>query len=421
MSATTVSQEGTPSISTIFISSLLVLGNVLGVGVLALPISAGLGGFIPALFGIILVWCMMLFAAWLIAYRIDENKKNFDIPSFFKDELGTTAKWIAIACNLLILYGVLVAYLSGISTMMAALYSNLANYQYLITIIYFCIVVSLIVFGLGIMRKGMSVIMIVLWICFFIMCYTGLADWHPKLMTYMDWKYLPICLPIAVSAFHFHNIIPTVSKSLNYNKPATYKAIFIGVFLGLIINLGWVVVVLGSMQENNAGTTSVVYAQIHNLTANVPMTEILHNTTFEFSALIFALLSVTCSFMANGAGLFGFITDLCTDYLKTDNKFLISILAFAPPLIIALVYPEIFLVALSLVGGVGEDVLFALLPGIIIIKIAHSLIKKRERLTLSRWMITVGWIMVVLSTFVLLYVLGQKFGLINMAPPPLKM
>ena len=221
MSTAVVSQKGSPSIGTIFVSSLLVLGNVLGVGVLALPISAGLGGFIPALFGIILVWLMMLFAAWLIAYRIDENKKNFDIPSFFKDELGTTAKWIAIACNLLILYGVLVAYLSGISTMMAALYSELANYQYLITIIYFCIVVSLIVFRLGIMRKGMSAIMIVLWVCFFIMCYTGLGDWHGKLLTYVDWKYLPICLPIAVSAFHFHNIIPTVSKSLNYNKPAS--------------------------------------------------------------------------------------------------------------------------------------------------------------------------------------------------------
>ncbi len=421
MSTTAVSTKGSPTNSTIFVSSLLVLGNVLGVGVLALPISAGLGGFIPALLGIVLVWCMMLFAAWLIAYRIDENKKNFDIPSFFKDELGTTAKWIAIACNLLILYGVLVAYLSGISTMMAALYKDLANYQYLITIIYFCIVVSLIVFGLGIMRKGMSVIMIVLWICFFIMCYTGLADWQPKLLTYMDWKYLPICLPIAVSAFHFHNIIPTVSKSLNYNKPATYKAIFIGVLLGLFINLAWVIVVLGSMQENNAGVTSVVYAEIHNLTANVPLTAILHNKTFEYSALIFALLSVTCSFMANGAGLFGFITDLCTDYLKTDNKLLISILSFGPPIIIALIYPEIFLVALSLVGGVGEDILFALLPGVIIIKIAHSLIKKHERLTLSRWMIIVGWIMVILSTFVLLYVLGQKFGFINMAPPPLKM
>ena len=421
MAVAAESKESSPRGITIFVSSLLVLGNVLGVGVLALPISAGLGGFIPALLGIVLVWCMMLFAAWLIAYRIDENKKNFDIPSFFKDELGTTAKWIAIACNLLILYGVLVAYLSGISTMMAALYKDLANYQYLITIVYFCIVVSLIVFGLGVMRKGMSAIMIVLWICFFAMCYTGLADWHGKLLTYMDWKYLPICLPIAVSAFHFHNIIPTVSKSLNYNKPATYKAIFIGVLLGLFINLAWVVVVLGSMAENNAGVTSVVYAEIHNLTANVPMTEILQNKTFEFSALIFALLSVTCSFMANGAGLFGFITDLCTDYLKTDNKILISILSFAPPLIIALIYPEIFLVALSLVGGVGEDILFALLPGVIIVKIAHSLIKKNEYKSLSRWMVIIGWIMVVLSTFVLLFVLGQKFGIINMTPPPLQM
>ncbi|MCF7790896.1 MAG: hypothetical protein K9M56_02735, partial [Victivallales bacterium] len=236
MAEESISQENlTPSKTSIFVSSLLVLGNVLGVGVLALPISSGLGGFFPALAGTVLIWCIMLFSAWLIAYKIDSTKKNFDLPSFFKDELGTVAKWIAIGCNLLILYGVLVAYLSGISTMMAHLFSDLANYQTLVMIIYFCILISLIVFGIGILRKGMSIVMIAVWACFFIMIITGFGDFQPDFLLFTDWKFFPICLPIAVSAFHFHNIIPTVSKSLNYHKPATYKAIFIGVFLGLLI------------------------------------------------------------------------------------------------------------------------------------------------------------------------------------------
>ena len=413
MSTISISQESSPPILTVFISSLLVLGNVLGVGVLALPISAGLGGFFPALLGIIFIWLIMLFSAWLIAYRIDTTKKNFDIPSFFRDELGTAAKWIAIACNLLILYGVLVAYLSGIATMFTHLYAELANYQTLIMIIYFCILISLIIFGIGILRKGMSLVMSALWICFLVMIVTGFGAFDPDLLLFKDWKYLPVCLPIAVSAFHFHNIIPTVSKSLNYHKMATYKAIFIGIFLGLIINLLWVIVVLGTLPENFAGTESIVYADIHSLTANVPMSHVLQNQCFTLSALIFAVLSVTSSFITNGAGLFGFIRDLCYIYWKTENKLIVSCLSFIPPFVVVLIYPDLFLYALSLVGGVGEDVLFALLPGIIIIKLSHTFMKKRQTLRI------VGYIMTIASVFVLCFVLAQKFGLITLAPPSL--
>ena len=421
MIVTTTQQENSPSSLAIFVSSLLVLGNVLGVGVLALPISAGLGGFFPAISGIVLVWFIMMFASFVIVHCIKDNKESFDMPSFFKNELGTTAKWIAIACNLLILYGVLVAYLSGITTMLATLYTSLANYRHLVSIVYFCLVISLIVFGLRVIRRGMSIVMIILWSCFFVMCFTALGSWHSKLLTYVDWKFLPFCLPIAVSAFHFHNIIPTVSKSLNHDKTATYKAITIGLVLGLIINLGWVTVVLGTMPENGAGTTSITYAYGHSLTANVPMGNILRNRTFEISALIFALMSVTCSFMANGAGLFGFMTDICTDYFRTDNRVLVSTLAFAPPLVVALSYPEIFLSALSLVGGVGEDILFGLLPGLIVVKIALILMKKGKHPVLRQFMLVIGWIMITTSLFILVFELGRKFGFIHLALPILKM
>jgi tyrosine-specific transport protein len=43
-------------------------------------------------------------------------------------------------------------------------------------------------------------------------------------------------------------------------------------------------------------------------------------------------------------------------------------LTFAPPLLIALVYPDIFLVALDVVGGVGIVVLFGILPTLIVLR-----------------------------------------------------
>lgn len=250
----------------------------------------------------------------------------------------------------------------------------------------------------------------VTWICFILMIVTGVSHFTPQNLTFMDWKYVPIVLPIAVSAFHFHNIIPTVSKSLDHNQPATRMAIFLGVFMGLIINMIWVFIVLGTLPENNGGTHSIVYANWHSLTANVPMSEILQSNIFLYSGLAFGLLAVTSSFMTNGAGLFGFIKDLTTTYLKTDSKFIVGALAFLPPLIVAILYPRLFLAALSIVGGVGEDILFAILPAIILIKLASS-----QQLMYK----LVGYAMLIIGIFVLLFVLGQKFGWIHLSPPPI--
>lgn len=399
----------------IFTSSLLVLGNVLGVGVLALPITAGLGGFIPAVIGTIVIWLFMLFAAWLIASKINPNEKNFDLPSFYKDELGTAAKWIAIICNLIILYGVLVAYLSGFSSMLAGLFPALAKFKFLIIIIYFVIVIGLILYGIKALRKGMVFLMIALWICFILMVISGSQKIHPDLLLFTDWKYIPIVLPIAVSAFHFHNIIPTVYNSLNHNKKATYKAIFIGVFIGLFVNLVWVILVLGTLPENGAGVTSIVYANVHSYTANVPMSVVLQSKLFSVAGLIFACLAITSSFMTNGAGLFGFINDICYHYLKNNNRVLVGCIAFLPPLIVTLVYPNLFLKALAIVGGVGEDILFGILPAIIILKIAKHF--PRHKISLN----VIGYVMFIVCLFVLIFVLGQKFDLINLAPPTVKM
>ncbi len=399
----------------IFLSSLLVLGNVLGVGVLALPITAGLGGFLPALLGTVVIWLFMLFAAWLIASKINPNEKNFDLPSFYKEELGTAAKWIAILCNLIILYGVLVAYLSGFSSMVVGLFPVLAKFKSLLIVVYFVIVIALILYGIKALRKGMVYLMIALWVCFIIMVISGSEKMDPKFLLFTEWRYIPIVLPIAVSAFHFHNIIPTVYNSLNHNKKATYKAIFIGVFIGLIVNLIWVVLVLGTLPENGSGVTSIVYANAHSYTANVPMSAVLHSKIFSVSGLIFACLAITSSFMTNGAGLFGFINDICYHYLKNNNKMLVGCIAFLPPLVVTLVYPDLFLKALSIVGGVGEDILFGILPAIIILKIAKHF--PRHKIPLK----AIGYIMFFVCLFVLIFVLGQKFDLIHLRPPTVQM
>lgn len=115
--------------------------------------------------------------------------------------------------------------------------------------------------------------------------------------------------------------------------------------------------------------------------------------------LIFGIFAVTSSFMTNGAGLWGYIDDLLFTYFKKNNPFLVATVSFLPVIIVAFVYPAIFLTALSIVGGIGEDILFGIL---IILKISKNYPKYSKLLNL------VGIYMLTVSIFILIYVVYKK-------------
>ncbi len=66
--------------------------------------------FFAALTGIILIWAIMLVSAFVIAKRLPTSATTLDIPSFYRKELGPAGQWVATIFNLVLLYGVLVAY-----------------------------------------------------------------------------------------------------------------------------------------------------------------------------------------------------------------------------------------------------------------------------------------------------------------------
>lgn len=393
----------------IFTLSLLVTGNVLGVGALALPIKAGLGGFWPAIIGILIVWTMMLISGLLITSRLKaEGTDSFDIPSFFAQEIGPNGRYIAIICNLVLLYGVLTAYLSGITVIVISIFSTLAIPTWLITVIYFALASGCVLLGTAILRRMNLLVMICLWLCFFVLVYVGLNAFVPDNLHFQDWMLFPVGLPIAVSTFHYHNIIPSIYRAADHDVKDTAKIITIGLVIGLIINLIWIVITLGGLPITGDGHSNIVNAYVNGLPANVPMSNLLHSHSFLIAGLVFAFLAVTSSYVANGTGLKGFIRDLSITHLKLDNKYLTAALTFIPPLIIALIYPRIFLGALTIVGGIGEVVLFGALPGFILIRLYH---RQNKMLT---W---IGILMLVFSTFIFLYVLGRDFNIIQLTLP----
>ncbi|MCP4576060.1 MAG: tryptophan/tyrosine permease [Deltaproteobacteria bacterium] len=394
----------TNKLSLILSMSFVVTGNMLGAGILALPIKTGLSGFIPSVVGILLMWALMLSTAIILAGQKSlAESETADLPTFFQKELGTAGKWVTVVANMIILYGLLVAYISGTESVIQGLFEKPVSTP-LVMICFFLVATLLTLFGMKLMRKGNAVIMILMWVTFGILVFYCAQHVDTPRLRFTDWHYLPASLPIVVTAFHFHNIIPSICRNMDFDQRAIRKAMFLGTFIGLIMNLIWVFVVIAALPLDGPGAETVLAAFKSNQPATVPLSHLLQSHVFTISAMVFALLAMTAAYMANGTALTSFIRDLTQTYLHTSSKTVAAAVAFIPPLVISLVYPDVFLDAIGLVGGVGIDLIFGILPGGLLIKYGRGKVR------------VFGYVIVVCFSAVLMYELGQEFGLLHIHP-----
>ena len=61
--------------------------------------------------------------------------------------------------------------------------------------------------------------MVLLWISFAIIVFMTGTHVEPERLAYADWKFLPIAVPIIITAFHFHNLIPHVIPNERHHIP----------------------------------------------------------------------------------------------------------------------------------------------------------------------------------------------------------
>ncbi len=382
----------------------VVTGNLLGAGILALPVNTGLSGFIPSLLSILLMWAAMFSTALILA-----SQKHFaesptaDLPSFFQAELGAVGKWITVLANLVILYGLLTAYLSGASAVLADIFGTEVP-EWTLLLGFFLVASLLTVFGMAIMSRCNAVLMVFMFAAFILLLIFAASHMKSSRLAYTDWQYLPATLPIVVTAFHFHNIIPTICRSMQFDFKAASTAMFIGMAIGFAMNTAWVLVAIGALPLAGPGPDTLVNTFETNQLATVPLADIVHSSWFTVGAMLFALIAITTSFMANGTALLGFVRDLATRKGREPSRLVVLLLALGPPLLIALVYPAIFLQALDVVGGVGIVIIFGILPGVLLAR------QHRGGLRLA------GILLVAVFSVVLLYEVGQEAGLLKIEP-----
>ncbi len=382
--------------------ALLVTGNLIGAGILALPMQTGGAGLFFSFLAMAVFCGAMYFSAIVLAREaVEQQEEDFNYPSLYGKYLGPVGKWLATIANLLILYGLLTAYIGGGATIIVSAISDKAGsgpvLTIAVTLILFIALSAFTAAGAGFVARYNQLLMLFLGLCFAALVVMGAGHVELKKMIFHDLRFLPIAIPVILTAFHFHNIIPTICKDMEWDLPAISRAMLLGMVIGFIMNLIWVAVGIGVLPLT-VGSNSIVSGFEQGLPATVPLGRMLANSLFSAVAIAFSLTAICTSYAANGIGLMDFNRDL----LGGENKLKIIAATFLPPLIIALLFPTVFLKAIGVVGGVGIALLFGVLPAIIFFL-------KHRSLPARFLALTVG----LLFTAALLVDLSNDFGLIK--------
>lgn len=386
---------------------LLIAGATIGAGILGLPVQTGLSGFLPSVFGIIIIWLFMTITALILAERfIKDNNLSNDYPTVFKEDFGIWGKIFSVLGYLINYYSVMIAYLcASISIIQYLMPIKLPPY---IPLLIFFIPTALItLFGLKYVIKANFIFMCILFVSLTILIITSLKDFVPDRLAYTDWKYMLPAMPVILNAFLFHNIIPPVCRGLKNNKRKIKKSIIFGTSIACLINLFWLLVGIGSFPMAGSGEGNMLYAFTHGEPATVPLSIALNSKTVTIVGMVFSLAAVFTSFVSVVIGLRGFLSDLLSSTFQINNQFFVICLTLLPSFCIALIYPDFFIGALDLAGGIGGVLIFGVFPALLIIKYSKRKVNIRS---------LGGVLLVIIFVFLISFEILQQFNTFKIKP-----
>ena len=364
----------TKSKNIILSMSLLMAGTALGAGILGLPMLTGLSGFFPSLFGMLLSWVVLMCTGWIFIYKISTAKYPIeDFADLYKKEFGNWSIWLNSFGYFITFYGIITAYLCGISTAVIKIFPSLESIPFIdkiLIIFFFLFLTSIVLFGINVFKKFNSLFSICLLIVFICMIIFGFNHVEFDHLKYVDFSKLPFTLPILFTSFCFHPVIPLICihvREEQQSKRVLKWILFWGTFIIFCVILVWSLIVLGIVPVHSTTEISILRAHAENLPATVPLAQTIKSGMLPFFAVLFTFFAILTSYIGSGAGFLSYVKNFTGHYIKR-NRTTDILITFAIPFLIALLYPDIFLNMLGIVGGVGVVIIYGLMPGLLALK-----------------------------------------------------
>ncbi len=344
---------------TVFGGSLLIAGTSIGGGMLALPVSTSLAGFVPSLFLYLVCWLFMACTGLLFLEVCLWMEGESNIISMAEKTLGAFGKWYAWLIYLFFFYCLTLAYMVGGGNLFAVAFPSAIN-DWSGMIAFSLLFAPFVFAGAWVVEKVNIFLMIGLAIFYAIFVIIGYSHINSENLTLVNWPMTVIALPIAFAAFGYQGIIPTLVHYMHYDMKSLRKAILIGSFIPFATYIVWQWLILGIVPTFGPGG---LYETLqHGGDAVFPLKNYLETPWVYLVGEFFAFFALATSFFGVTLGMLDFLADGLGVKKNKKGRLFLCALVYLPPLFFAVSHPHVFLIALDFAGGFGSALLLGLLP-----------------------------------------------------------
>lgn len=341
---------------------LLVSGTSIGAGMLALPVISSFAGFIPSFFLLGITWFFLFVTSLLL---LDVNLAfpgEINLITMAGKTLGVWGKVVCWITYLLLLYSLTAAYISGSSP----LFIEAVQYATDITLpewlgpFPLLILFGLFVYmGTGPVDWVNRFLMFGLILTYFLLVVFLPSHIEPALLKHVDTTAMWVAIPVLITSYGFHIIIPTLTTYLNHDKKRLRLALFIGSLIPFLVYTLWEFLILGVVPLT--GEYGLIQAYIKGQTGASSLTHVLENAWITTIARSFSFFAIVTSFLGVSLSLSDFLTDGFHMKRFSLGREFACLLTFVPPLIFVLTYQRGFLLALQF-AGIFVAILLCILP-----------------------------------------------------------
>lgn len=346
-----------------FSAMTLVAGTCIGGGMLALPVSAGIGGLFPALFWLFISWMAMTATSLLLLEANLWMKEGDHVISMARRFLGPIGEVVSWLLYLFIAYASLVGYAAGGGTILATCFDiacKMGVSKDLAIVLFTVVLTTLIYLGTKIVGRTNTVLFLGMCVAYLLLVVMGLDEIQPALFGKVRWVASTLSIPFLLTSFSHQTMVPSLTPYLKRDPTALRKAIIGGTAIAFFVYALWLVIMIGIVPIEGPNSLREAFDKA------LPATEFISHHVVGFwivpIANFFSLFSIITSYLGICLGLFDFLSDGLKVPERGWGKIFLWFLIVLPTLYFTLNFERVFLVAFETTGGIGDAILNGIIP-----------------------------------------------------------
>lgn len=343
--------------------TLLIAGTMVGVGMLALPVATGEGGFIPAAVIYILCWLFMLCTGLLLLEVCTWMPKDSNLITMAHRLLGPVGKDVCWLVYLFLFITVMIAHVLGGGAVLNGVTGG--HLPCWVAMVLYVVIFSPVVYlGTKWVDRLNITLMIGVAVSYFLFIAVSYDHVDTRLLARSDWSKAWLALPVLFTAFTFQVIIPTLMTYMQRDVKKVRLSIILGTSIPLVAYLIWEFLILGIVPAE--GPNGLIEGAKKGWNAVMPLKELLQSRIVFAIGKSFAFFTMTTSYIALALAYLDFLADGLKVQKKGLKKVLLCLAVFVPPTIVSMTYPHVFITALNYAGGFSCAILFGLFPPLMV-------------------------------------------------------